>query len=109
MAKDLDILCNANLIQVCKDRGQKLSRLNDALSAKNKQIAILESAVMKGVDLLSEHEQTIIDLTKICCDNVNLSTPNSCNCFYKWVSIGSNPNTGDLLKQCSLCNQIGIR
>ena len=64
---------------------------------------------MHAAETIADLEATIADLTKICKEQVNIGIPNSCDCFYKWSSIGSNPNTGELLKQCSLCNKIGVR
>lgn len=83
------------LEKTINNRNSKIHKLENLINTSEKKIGNLEDQVSDLLRIIREREQL----------NIN---NDSCNCN-DWRSVGNDPETGDKLKRCNICERVGVR
>jgi hypothetical protein len=108
--------CDSIKIEHIKAKGTSVMGIVDPVNALEKTIDRRNASLWKTESLLNESEKKVSDLEAQVSDLLRIirekeeSTISDgfCNCN-DWRSVGSDPETGDKLKRCNICERVDVR
>lgn len=87
----------------------QIQMLQRTVSDRNNRIRELEQEVEALTDNLNESNERVSMLEDVIRHMENGGEGEKPCCQTEWVSIGTDPETGDKLKKCGVCGNIGVR
>lgn len=87
----------------------QIQKLQRTITDKNNRILELQQEVESLTDKLTESDERVSMLESVISHMEEGGEGGKPCCQTEWVSIGTDPETGDKLKKCEVCGTIGIR
>jgi peptidoglycan hydrolase CwlO-like protein len=83
--------------------------LEKTIDRRNTSLWETESSLSKSEEEVADLKSQVEDLMRIIRDKEeSCNRDDFCNCN-DWRSVGSDPESGDKLKRCNICERVGVR
>jgi hypothetical protein len=82
--------------------------LNNTIDRRNASLYRAECQINENEQLIGKLEYQVEELLLIIRERENSNNNDDCSCN-DWRSIGTDPETGDKLKRCNICERVGVR